>query len=301
MSGIPALSRIVRAMLWALASAASFSTMGAMAKLVSADLHPFEVTFFRCFIGLLLVLPVVVGAASTLRTTRPSIHLMRGILSVVSMLSLFYAMANIPLAMATAILFTRPMWMLVLARLFLRERVRMDRWIAAAVGFSGVVVMVQPWQVGAVSPAFGWALMAAVSIAGVQTFIKTMSGSESAGAVVFYFALITTAATIGPAAAVWQTPNLWEISLLVVVALSGNLSQYFMVKGFRLADASAVASIDYVQLVFAATYGFLLFGEMPSAATLLGALIIVAASLYIVRREGGSPSPSVGAPDRSNI
>lgn len=286
MSGAPALPRIIRAMLWALASAAAFSTMGAMAKLVSAELHPFEVTFFRCFIGLLLVMPMLLGAGSTLRTSRPSVHLMRGMLSVVSMLSLFYAMAKIPLAMATAILFTRPIWMLVLARLFLREKVQKDRWLAAAIGFSGVAVMMQPWQVGDLSPAFGWALVAAISIAGVQIFIKAMSDSESASAVVFYFALITTVATLAPAAAVWRTPSVWDAGLLVVVALAGNLSQYFLVKGFRLADASAIGPLDYIQLVFATSYGVFLFGEVPLPATLLGAPIIIAASLYIARSEG---------------
>ncbi len=286
-TGLPA---IVRAVLWALAAAAAFSTMGAMGKLAAETLHPFEVTFFRCFIGLVLVMPMVVGTAGAFRTRRLSVHLMRGTLSVVSMLSLFYAMANIPLAMATAILFTRPIWMLVLAWLFLRERVGADRWIAAAVGFSGVIVMVQPWQVGEVSMAFGWALVAAISIAGVQTFIKNMSGSETGSTVIFYFALITSAATFGPAIAVWRTPGVWELALLVVVAIAGNLSQYFAVKSYRLADASAVASVDYVQLVFAGAYGFALFGERPSVATVAGALIIVAASLYIVRREGSAPA-----------
>lgn len=284
---------ILAAALWALAAAGAFSTMVAFSKVASQNLHPFEVTFFRCFIGLLLVMPMLAGATGAFRTKRPGVHLVRGGLSVLSMLSLFYAVANIPLAMATAILFTRPIWMLILARLFLGEHVGIDRWLAAAIGFCGVVVIVQPWQLGAISPAFGWALVAAVSIAGVQTFIKSMSGSESGTTVVFYFAIITAAATFGPAVAVWQTPGLMDLVLLTTLALAGNLSQVFAVRSYRLVDVSSVASVDYFQLVFAGIYGYLLFGERLTPATALGSLIIVAASLYIVRHEGRPPRANV--------
>jgi drug/metabolite transporter (DMT)-like permease len=295
-----ALPANVRAAVWILIASAGFSAMGALIKLLSAGLDSFQIVFFRSLAGFVVMVPIALRAGRHVwRTRHPKLHLARGAAGIAAMSCGFYALAHLPLAVAVAITFTKPLFMIVLAVMFLGESVRWRRWSATAVGFLGVMIMLRPGA-GGFEPAMLVALAQALAIAAAVTLVKRMPTSESNLTVLLYFAVISTAGTLGPALYVWQTPTLEEAGIACAMGLLGVGAQAAIVKGYRTGEASAAAPFDYSRLLFATLFGFLLFSEVPDAWTVMGAGVIVASSVYIARREAriGAAGPDPGpAPD----
>lgn len=266
-----------------------FSAMSAISKHLGARLSFFEVAFFRSAFGWLLVWPFVAAAGlSVLRTSHPGAHLMRGVASGGSVLAIFFSLTHLPLADATAYGFTRNLFIVVLAAMFLHEPIRRDRSLVAIVGFVGVLIMLRP-QAGfnaASVVALGGALLAA----GVIIIIKRLMRSERPVTVMFYFGLATTVITGLPAFAYWVQPTAQELLLLLVVGALGSAGQTVMIMAYRIADATVLAPFDYLQLVFATLLGFLAFSELPTAWTVSGAALIVIANLYNTRRGTALPA-----------
>ncbi|MEQ9333139.1 MAG: DMT family transporter [Thalassobaculum sp.] len=275
----------LRGALWIVLASILFTVMSAMVKTVGSRLDSFEIGFFRCAFGLLTIVPFMLRVGpDSLRTDRPFLHLWRGLLGTTAMFCGFYSITHLPLADATAIGFASTLFMIVLAVLFLGETVRWRRWTATAVGFLGVLVMVGPGGHGP-SPAMAAALFGALCVATVSVVIKKLSQTESPLSILFSFGIVSTAASAGPAILVWQTPTFGELALLVLIGVIGTVAQNCGIRGFRAGEATAVAPFDYSRLVFAGLLGFLLFGDVPSPQTLMGAGLIVASTLYIARRE----------------
>lgn len=295
-----ALPSNVRAAIWILIASAGFSAMGALIKLLSASLDSFQIVFFRSVAGFLVMVPIALHAGRHVwRTRHPRLHLARGAAGITAMSCGFYALAHLPLATAVAITFTKPLFMIVLAVMFLGESVRWRRWSATAVGFLGVLIMLRPGS-GGLEPAMLVALMQALAIAAAVTLVKRMPVSESNLTVLLYFAVISTIGTLGPALWVWQTPTWAEAGIAAAMGLLGVGAQTAIVKGYRTGEATAAAPFDYSRLLFASIFGFLLFAEVPDAWTIMGAGVIVASTVYIARREAriGAASPGPGpAPD----
>jgi drug/metabolite transporter (DMT)-like permease len=275
----------VRGALWVVLSCLSITSMAALVKTLGAHLDSFQLAFFRAGFGLLIVLPFALGAGwGVLRTRHIRLHLARGIAGTVAMMSGFYALTRLSLADATAITFTTPLFLTVLAALVLHEIVRWRRWSATALGFLGVLIMLRPGE-GVLEPAALVALLGAACIASVRLVIKRLATSDGALTIILWFGLISTAASAVPAALVWRTPTLYELGLLVLLGCLASLTQVFMIRAYRIGEASALAPFEYFRLPFAMLYGILLFAELPDLYTLLGASIIVASTLYIARRE----------------
>lgn len=286
----------LRGALWIVLASILFTIMSAMVKTVGGRLDSFEIGFFRCAFGLLTIVPFMlrVGSAS-LRTDRPFLHLWRGLLGTTAMFCGFYSVTHLPLADATAIGFASTLFMIVLAVLFLGETVRWRRWTATAVGFLGVLVMVGPGGHG-LSVAMAAALFGALCVATVSVIIKKLSQTEPPLSILFSFGIVSTVASAGPAILVWQTPTLGELTLLMLIGVIGTVAQNCGIRGFRAGEATAVAPFDYCRLLFAGLLGFLLFGDVPTPQTLMGAGLIVASTLYIARREAAlvrQPEPAV--------
>lgn len=275
----------LRATFWILASCVLFATMGALAKLAGQRLHSFEVSFFRAFFGLLVVLPLLVRAGSgVLRTSRPMLHVTRSTLGTMGVLFGFYAVTHMPLAEATALGFTKPLFQVLLAAFVLREVVRMRRWAATAVGFVGVLVMVRP-DAGSIQWAALAGLAGAFCGASVSVTLRHMVRLEPELTILGWLGIVGSVVSGMVAAFVWQTPSVHELGLLFLMALVGTASQFCMMRGFRLGEASALAPIDYARLPISAFYGVLLFAEWPDPMSILGAAIIAGSTLYIARRE----------------
>jgi drug/metabolite transporter (DMT)-like permease len=172
----------------------------------------------------------------------------------------------------------------VLAAVVLHEVVRWRRWSATAFGFLGVLVMFRPGH-GVLEIAAFAALFGALCVATVRLLIKRLAATEGSLTMLVYLGLISTTVTAVPAAFVWQNPTLVEIALLVLLGCVSSATQIFMIRGYSIGEASALAPFEYARLPFAAFYGFLLFAEIPDLYTMAGALMIVGATLYIARRE----------------
>ena len=271
--------------LWMIASGIVFSAQGAIVKLLGMRLDSFEIAFFRCVFGLLVVLPFVFrGGTALFLTGRPGLHVARALVGVSGMFCGMYALTRLPLADATAISFAKPLFAVVLAATFLGELVGWRRWTATAAGFVGVVVIVRPgtqtFELAHVA-----ALLGAFLIADVIVLVKKLQGSEKNATIMAYFGIVTSIASLGPALLVWQTPTWTELALLAGIGASASTGQWMALKAFRAAEASAVVPYDYLRLVFAILYGWLFFAEVPDGWTLAGSAILIGATLYIAYRE----------------
>lgn len=276
----------LRGALWVLLAVALLSVMSALVKTVGQRLDTFQIAFFRALFGLAVILPFMlrVGRAG-FATRRPLAHVSRGILGVSAMMCGFYAVTHLPLADATAITFTKPLFLVLLATPFLGETVGPRRWAAVAVGFVGALIMVRPGGAGfdgAALVALGGAFLVAV----VTVVVKKLSETERPVTILFYFGITSTTVAAIPAAAVWQAPTLAELALLLTIGALGATAQTCTIRAYRVGEASAITPFDYARLVFAGLLGVVFFAEIPDAWTLLGAGIIIASSFYIARREG---------------
>jgi len=279
------LSGNARGALWMALAALSFALQGVFVKSLAGRIDPLEIVFFRCAVGLLATLPFALRPAlDGIRTRRPGLHLARGAIGAVNMFCVFFALSHMPLAEATAISFSSPLFMIVLAVLFLGERVHWRRWSATAVGFLGVVVMLRP-SAGAIQSAALVALLGAFLVATVGVMIKKLTATERPVTILFYFGVVASLVSVAPAIAVWVTPTAEDLVALVAVGLFGVVAQLCVIGAYRAGEATAVTPFAYAQILFAALFGALLFAEVPGAVAVAGAAIVVISTLYIARRE----------------
>jgi drug/metabolite transporter (DMT)-like permease len=286
----------LRGALWIIGATTVYSVQGLLVKLLGQRLSPFEVAFFRCLFGLLVLVPFLAGTRSYRIGGSPWMHLLRALVGVSGMFCGFYAITYLPLATATAITFTKPLFLIVLAVLFLGEVVRWRRWTATAVGFLGVLIVARPGS-EVFSPAMLIALLGSFLIADVAVLVKKLSVTDRNVTIMFYFAVITTLVAAVPAYFVWQVPLGIEWPLLIFVGAAASLGQYCTLRALRIAEATAVMPFDYTRLLFAGVFGYFFFGEVPDGWTLLGIAVLVGSTLYIAQREirlGATTSGGIG-------
>jgi drug/metabolite transporter (DMT)-like permease len=275
----------VRGAILLLLTALTMAVQAALVRLLAEHIDSLQTIFLRGLFGVLLVVPLFMRAGVIrIRTTRLPMHLARAAAGVLSMACGFYAFANMPLAEATAITFTMPLFLTLLAALLLKELVGIRRSTATAVGFIGVLIMLRPAGLTLELAAF-MALLSAFFHALAGILIKRLSATESVANLMLYFALLATAAFFYPAMRVWTAPTALEWLFLFGVAFLGALSQFCFIEACRVSEMSVVAPFDYSRLLFAGVLGYLLFAEVPDAWSVTGALVIVASTLYISRRE----------------
>ena len=270
-----------------MASASLFALMAVVIRLASAQLHPFQITFFRSSFGALFALPLLyVHGWQLLRTPRFGFYVMRCVLGMGGMLAGFWAIVNLPLAEAVALSYSSPLFVTFGAVLFLGEVVRMRRWSAVIVGFIGVLVIVRPGSDG-FSAGSLVALMAAGLTGAVTISIKSLTGSEPADRIVLLTTLLWVPLSLPAALSVWQWPHADIWPWLVLSGALGTGGHYCWTRALRLADASLLAPFSYLQLLLVAVLAWWIFGERVDRYTVIGATIIIGASLYITHREYG--------------
>lgn len=273
------------------AAALSFSLMYALMKW-AATLQPLsagEMVFYRSLFGLPVVLLWVFGTGGGLvaiSTRRPMVHIWRGALGVSGIFLIFQGLRLLPLADATTIGFTAPIFATLLSILLLKETVGRHRWTAVIVGFLGVLLMVRPGAAGA-PPLIGvlFALGGAFVAASVTVTLRQLGKTETATAIVFWFFMACLIA--GGVVTVIEGRTLDGIVLAILAAggLAGGLAQILMTTSLRHAPVSALVPLDYLQLVGAVVLGWALLSDAPTMATLAGAALIAGSGLYTAWRE----------------
>ncbi len=268
-----------------IASACFFGVMAIVIRIVSRDLHPFEIAFFRSLFGAVVALPLLGRAGlRTLYTDRLGFYVVRCAIGTASMLASFWAIAHLPLAQAIALSYSSPLFVTIGAVIFLGEIVRMRRWSAVIVGFLGVLVIVRPGTDGFTAASLVAVFSAAMT--GIVTIsIKHLSRSDPVNTIVLLTTLLWVPLSLPAALLVWQTPptHLWP--WLVLAGVLGTGGQYFWTHALRIADASSLAPFSYLQLLIVAALAWLLFGEDVNRYTALGTAIVIGSGLYIMRRE----------------
>lgn len=253
-----------------------------------------EVVFFRAafaFVPLFLLSRWTIGPRAVVHTKRPLLHVARSFAGVASMFLYFAALTLLPLADITAFSFVAPIFAVVLAALLLHEKVGALRWGAAAIGFAGVLLMLEPHGGTArlvfagFSAGAALALAAALLSAFVVIFIRQMSATEQSETIVFYFMLVCAAA--GAATMVWSRMSLTgaEVFWLVLCGILGGIGQICMTYCYRYAEPSLLAPFDYVTMIWAVLLGYFIFAEVPKPVVMGGALLVIAAGLGIIWRE----------------
>jgi len=275
----------LRGALWMVLAAFSLAAMTTLIRKLSSDMHPFELAFFRSLFGLLFMLPWFLRAGfGALKTERLGLHGFRALVGLVAMLLWFLALSLMPIAEATALNFTAPLFATIGAALFLGERVRARRWGATVAGFIGALIIVRPegFDLGFATTLV---LVASACMAMAVLSIKSLSRTESSNTIVLYMGLLMTPMSLIPALFYWTAPQPMDYLWFVVIGLFATIGQVSMAKAFASADVSAVLPFDFSRLLFAAIFGFWLFGEAPDMWTWVGAAIIFSATLYTAHRE----------------
>jgi drug/metabolite transporter (DMT)-like permease len=279
------LPAILRVVLWMAAAALGYAGNIAIVKYLSAEIDIYVLLFWRYFLALLFFAPWLIRAGgASLITHRLGLHIGRAALMVVHGGALLVAILMIPLAEATSLIFTAPLFASLLAALVLGEIVGRRRWIALVVGFAGVLVILRP-GVAAFDPAAGLVLVSALAGAGVVVTGKVLLRSESSELTVFYLTLFSVPIALVPAAIWWQWPTLAQIPWLLALGLVANIYIYGLTRALKIADTSLVMPFDFLRMPAAALAGYLFFAELLDPWSLLGAAIIFASSIYITNRE----------------
>jgi drug/metabolite transporter (DMT)-like permease len=291
-------SPIFEAAALSFAAAALFVAETVFVKLLAGTVPVTTIVLVRAAAQILWVLPALArGGFAVLRTSHPLLHLMRGLFSLACWVLYYWSFQHLDLATATVLSFTSVLFVTALAGPVLGEVVRWRRWSATLVGFAGVVVIARPGSCG-LDPAVAVALVSALFGAGIVLTTKQLSRTERTDTIMVHIGLVTFAGALPLALPALTLPEPWQAGWLALMAVAGPAGMQLWISAFRLADASVLAPLSYVRLVFAGIAGLMLFGERPDGWTVAGSALIVGSALYITRREAALARQRAAIPDR---
>ncbi|MDX1484724.1 MAG: DMT family transporter [Alphaproteobacteria bacterium] len=287
-----------RGAFWMLLSALAFVILQALTKQLGSKFDAVQIAFFRAAFGGLAVLPFILSRGkAAFQTDNLPYHVGRGLFGAMAIFLMVFAVIHMPLADATVLGFTRTLFLIVLAVLFLNERVRWRRWTATLVGFGGVVLMLRPgdetFQLAALA-----AVGASLCFASAHTCIKKCTtGRDHPMTVQSYYWIISTSVTLLPAILFWVTPNWDEFIFLLLTGILSGIAQILTVYALNAGEATFIGPFDFTRLLWAALFGALIFGEGLAATTIFGAIVIVGSNVYIARRQARDSRARSKAPD----
>jgi drug/metabolite transporter (DMT)-like permease len=280
------LSSTTRGLLWSACSGVLFCTLNATMRGLAQQLPPLQAQFLRYLFGFLVMLPLLLRAGATAYWPRQvGGQFTRGAVHTVGLMLWFLALPHIPLAATTAIGFTTPLFIMVGAFVFLREPMRWDRWLATAVGFAGVLIVVGPKLAGSGGGHHLLMLASAPVFAASFLLTKVLTRSERTGVIVLWQAISVTLFSLPAAVWVWQAPSAWQWLGFACCGLLGSAGHYCLTRSFGIADISSTQSVKFLDLVWSSLLGWVLFADVPAATTLFGGVVICAATLWVARRE----------------
>ncbi len=272
-----------------------FSAMAVFMRMIAGQIAVPQVIFLRQVVALLLMAPLFWTSRHViLHPTGLVLHLTRGLLAVGAMFCGLTSIIFIPLADATAIGMAEVLVATAFAAIVLREPVGWRRWTATAVGFLGVVIMIRPFGEG--FDVFALVALAG-SVCGAASMIalRLGSGHDTTVTVLFWQGLVVALVSAPVAALQWVTPTLNETLILLVMGLIFTAGIWLFTAAIRLGRASAVAPLGYLRLVLMAATGWLFYGEIPTWATVIGGVLVIASATYTITRNAARalPIPSV--------
>ena len=276
----------VRGLLWSTGAGFAFALLNTMMRGLTIQVGAFETQFVRYAFGLAVMIPLVMrsGVASyvphniTAQFTRGAVH-------TVGLVIWFSAIPFITIADTTAIGFTTPIFIMIGAAWMFRERMRWERWLAAGIGFAGVLIVVAPKLTGG-GGAYALVMLASSPIFALSFLMtKQLTRTERPTVIVAWQSISVALLSLPMAVMHWTWPTAWQWLAYAACGCLGSLGHYMLTRSFSIADISATQSVKFLDLVWATLLGWIVFGDSPSHWTLAGGTVICASTLWIARRE----------------
>lgn len=283
---VAALDPTVKGMLWAILAGLLFCQLNVLMRLMATALNPFETQFLRYFFGVVVLLPLLLrGGLAAYRPQRIGGQFARGAVHTLGLLLWFAALPNTPLADLTALGFTTPIFILIGSRLMFGEPMRWDRWLAVMIGFAGVLVVVAPALSGS-GGIYHLMMLASAPVFAVSMLLsKSLTRHERIEVIVVWQSITVTIFSLPLALLHWQTPTPGQWLVFLLCGLIGSAGHYCLTRSFVAIELSATQSVRFLDLVWAALMGWLVFADVPTQSTLIGGLVIAASTIWITRRE----------------
>ena len=285
-----------KGILFKVISVGFFVFMAALVKESSRMVPAGEAVFFRS----IFALPIIFGwlwlsgnMVSGLKIVSFFDHFWRGLVGTLAMVFMFLGLGLLPLPEVTAISYSAPILTVVFAAALLREKVRLIRFTAVFIGFIGVLIILYP-RLSVISAeqkfsfeALGaiYVLLGATFMALAHIFIRKLTKTETASAIVFYFTISSCFWSVLTLPFGWAVPNLYTFGVLLLVGLLGGFGQIFLTTAYTYSEASMVAPFEYISILFAIFFGYFVFGELPTVTVLIGSLVVISAGILIIWRE----------------
>jgi drug/metabolite transporter (DMT)-like permease len=287
------LSPGMQAILLAACAGLTFSMLNALLRLLAKNLPPFETQFLRYSAGLLLLLPLIFkNGMAAYKPHNVKGQFTRGALHTLALCFWFTALPNIPLANTTAIGFSGPIFIMLGAYIFLKEPMRWERWLATLIGFTGVLVVVGPqfsMSHSTTGSNSGWyhlaMLVSAPLFAGSFLVTKALTRYESTGTILVWQAITVSLLSMPMALLNWTWPSAWQWAGFLLSGALGTAGHYFLTKSFSKADISSTQSLKFLELVWSALMGWLLFSDVPTLNAIIGGVVISTATIWVAGRE----------------
>jgi len=269
-----------------------FSVVPPSVRLLSDTMSSWQIVFIRAVFGTIGIgLFFLWTGLHKLKSRQMKVHVVRSTFNFVGMVMWFWALAHIELAKGIAIHFTMPLFIVLFAVIFLRERIGLYRLIAMLVGFGGVLIILRPGALDTGLPELA-ILSSAALYGGAVVFLKKVVADETPAAVTFYTNLFMALGCLVPTVILWAPLTAADILPVLGLSVCGLFAPFMVAVALRKADASMIAAFDFLRLPFTALFGFLLFAEVPDEFVWLGAAVIFASTYFIARREAKKQTPA---------
>ncbi|WP_122899938.1 DMT family transporter [Acinetobacter sp. B51(2017)] len=275
----PAPSQLLKALACLTFAAFLFSIMGVCIRYASHSVDNATIVFFRNFIGLFIFVPLLLNkGVSFFKTEKLWMHTWRSVVGLTAMYGFFYAIANLKLSNAMVFTYSSPIFIPLIAWLFLKEKITLSMLIAAGMGLIGVLCVAKP-DSGMFNLMSGIGLGASFLAAMAFVTVRALTATEPPERIVFYFCLIGSLISMLPMFWLWRPYSLRELSLLMAAGLLANISQLFLSNAYKLAPAGQIGPVNYIAIIFAGIWGYLFWRELPDGLSLVGFSLILTAIL----------------------
>ena len=266
-------------------SICAFSVMDVIVKWT--DEYPVgQVLFFRGFCGLIPILFIIPKEryVDFYKTSRPLLHFKRCIAGIIALISIIIALRNLSLATVVSVTFAAPIFTTIFSIFLLNEKVGFYRWLAVMVGFIGIIVISEP-GFSSLNFYFIFPIIFCLGLSYVAITIRRLSTTEPVWLIGFFFSISIMILSFFTFYQNWLLPNLVDLFLLSMIGILGGLANLWLTQSYKLSEVSLVTPLKYLALVFAIIFGYLIWDEIPTTKTLIGAILVIASSIIIFRRE----------------
>ena len=267
-------------------SICAFSLMDLVVKW-SAETYPIgEVLFFRGFFGLIPIFFLIPKDKfhNFYKTSKVNLQFQRCFAGLIALIAIFIALRSLPLATVTSIAFAAPIFTTLMSVFFLRENVGTFRWLAVIIGFIGIIVITEP-GFSELNFNYIYPIIFCIGLSYVAITIRKLSSSEPVWLISFYFSFVIMLVSFFTIPLGWVLPSIKDFFLLSSLGLLGGVANLLLTQSYKFSEVSLVTPLKYLSLIFAIFFGYLIWNEIPTSKTLLGALLVIISSVIIFRRE----------------